>query len=101
MLKSQGWCTVNGEPLPETPKGVWLIQHRRRIKDLEETVWQDTTFVPIGTAFGGFLGFGFVWAAYAVTRWGALPLYKWVSVGFREDKTKNGQDRNESGTVGD
>ena len=49
----------------------------------------------IGTVFGAGLGFCGVWGVYFGTKWGALPLYKWISVGFREDKQKDLKKTNE------
>ena len=95
LLKTQGWLTANGEPLPVTPENVWLYQRHIRIKDLEETVWQNTIKIPVATAVGAIIGFFGVWVLYAVTKKGALPLYKWISIGFHEDKQKGLKKTNE------
>jgi len=100
-LKEQGWETAEGEPLPYTPMGVWYIKRDRVIKDFEETVRTDQIHLAIAVPFGAGLGFGAVWGFYAVTRRGAWPLLIWIRRGFGEDKQKDGQETNESGTASD
>jgi hypothetical protein len=82
-LKEQGWVTVTGEPLPLTPAGVWLIRTERSIRAYEAAVSAGKIEQVIITLFGTGLGFGVMWALYALTLW--------IAGGFREDKQKDGQ----------
>jgi len=100
-LKEQGWETAKGEPLPYTPMAIWHFEHEREVKDWEKTVWEDRIEVPIATGFGAGLGFGLVWALYAAGRWGAWPVYKWISGGFGEDTKKDAQQPNGPSPMGD
>jgi hypothetical protein len=88
-LKEVGWQTVKGERLTLTPEDVWQIRHNNRINNLETAFWDSFIEIPIFTVIGAFLGFGAVWAFYAVTKWLVWPVYKWISRGFAEE-TKNG-----------
>ena len=56
---------------------------------LDDTVRWNLNKLLIATIFGAGFGFCAVWELYAATKWGAWPLYKWISVGFREDKQKD------------
>lgn len=91
-LREQGWVIAKGDPLPKTPERVWNLKHRRRIKDLEDRVRQNQTDWPIGVTFAGILGFGVVWSVYGATKWAAWPVFRWATLGFREDKQK-GEDK--------
>jgi hypothetical protein len=105
-LKEQGWKTEKGERLTLTPESVWRIQQNRKT---DKKLTLKTALVNIielsivagATGLGALYGFCAVWGVYFGTKWGALPLYKWILVGFREDKQEDLKKTNESRTVGD
>jgi hypothetical protein len=90
QLKKQGWVTAKGEPLPLTPEGVWLLKHDREIKDLEQTVSEDQIGLLIIPIFAAGIGFALAFALYVAIRGGVVPLLVWITRGFREDGSKDG-----------
>lgn len=108
LLKKQGWETAKGEPLPYTPMGIWHIQHNKDIEAYKTWVKQDQVKVGGATVLGAVLGFGLVWAVYAVTRWAVFgvtrwtvwPLLIWITRGFKEDKQEDVQEENQAGDRG-
>lgn len=101
QLKERGWQTSKGVLLPLTPEDVWNRMQCLIIRNFEHEVRLGEKDLPIAMSTGAFFGFCAVWVFYAASKWGAWPLYKWISVGFREDKQKGLKKTNESGPAGD
>lgn len=87
------WAELGAVPDPN--ENDWQIWHRMKLSELEESVRVEKIILLAGTPIAAFLGFCGVWVVYAATKWGAWPLYKWISVGFREDKQKDLKKTNE------
>ena len=100
-LKEQGWQTTNGEAMPITPEEVWNIYHQSSIATSEMGVDFCLSRIPIETTKGALLGLCTVWIVHGVIIGLVWPVVIWITHGFREEKQKDEQKRNESGTVGD
>lgn len=90
-LKKEGWQTAQGKSLEFTPEEVWLIRHLRKISELEDVIRSNTITLWVGPAVGVVFGFGGAWAVYALLIFVMTPLFKWIVLGFHEDKQKNEQ----------
>lgn len=97
-LKEQGWHTIDGHQLSETPEEIWwkkqklnVLSQAKRLSESESQISMDKWRVLFALPIGAFIGFCSVWAVFAAVKWGAWPMYKWISLGFREDKQKDEQ----------
>jgi len=87
-LKSEGWQTLDGEPLHLTPEQVWSFVHRRKIRKLKKLADSSRvrfwTASPVGTVFG----FCSIWMVYAAANWIVWPGLKRIAPGFHKEKRK-------------
>lgn len=92
------------------PEGWSKDDYLESILFWENIVKDDRTQTMVGTIVGCLFGFCAVWISYAVMKLFIYavvvkkliqPVCMWVIYGFAEDKQKEEQKTNESGTVGD